>query len=69
MSKVVVMASLGLAVWVAGCATWDEMNRPEKGAVMGGTGGAVAGAVTGGPIGAAVDAGVGGYAGHHEAQK
>ncbi|HYC46572.1 MAG TPA: YMGG-like glycine zipper-containing protein [Burkholderiales bacterium] len=51
-----------------GCATWNEMDRTEKGTAVGATGGAVVGGIIGGPIGAAVGAGVGGYAGHHEAK-
>jgi len=69
MRKTLAITSLALATLATGCATWGEMDRPEKGATVGATGGAVAGAVVGGPIGAAVGAGIGGYAGHHEAKK
>ena len=52
----------------AGCATWSDMGKNEKGTAVGATGGALAGAVVGGPVGAAVGAGIGGYAGHYETQ-
>ena len=54
------------AILLGGCATWNEMDRSERGLAVGATGGAVVGGVVGGPIGAAVGAGLGGYAGHHE---
>jgi hypothetical protein len=54
------------AMLLSGCATWNEMDRNERGLAVGATGGAVVGGVLGGPLGAAVGAGVGGYAGHHE---
>ena len=54
---------------LAGCATWHDMDRSEKGTAVGATGGAIVGAVVGGPVGAAVGAGVGGYAGHYESDK
>jgi hypothetical protein len=54
---------------LAGCATWNSMDRQEKGTAVGATGGAVVGAAVGGPVGAAVGAGVGGYAGHYETKK
>jgi hypothetical protein len=55
-----------LAVSLGGCATWNDMNRSEKGTAVGATGGAVVGAAVGGPVGAAVGAGIGGYTGHHQ---
>jgi hypothetical protein len=55
-----------LAALNSGCATWDGMERSEKGVAVGATGGAVVGAILGGPFGAAIGAGVGGYAGHHQ---
>lgn len=55
-----------LALLTSGCATWEEMDRSERGLAVGATGGAVVGGIVGGPIGAAVGAGIGGYAGHHE---
>jgi hypothetical protein len=61
------MCALAVAALGSGCATWDDMDRSERGLAAGATGGAVVGGVLGGPIGAAIGAGVGGYAGHHEA--
>ena len=56
-------------VAVAGCSTWHEMDRTEKGTAVGATGGALMGAAVGGPVGeVGVGAGVGGYAGHYETQ-
>jgi hypothetical protein len=60
------MSAVALAASLAGCATWDQMDRSEKGTAVGATGGAVAGAAVAGPVGAAVGAGVGAYAGHHQ---
>lgn len=60
--------ALALVATVAGCATWSEMPRTEKGTAVGATGGALVGAAVGGPVGAVVGAGVGGYTGHYEAQ-
>jgi hypothetical protein len=48
----------------AGCASWNNMDKAEKGTAIGATTGAVAGAAVGGPVGAAVGAGVGGVIGH-----
>jgi hypothetical protein len=59
-------SAVALATLLAGCATWGEMERSEKGTAVGATGGAVVGAAVGGPVGALVGAGVGGYAGHHQ---
>ena len=58
------ISMIGLA---AGCATWGDMERSEKGTAIGATGGALAGAAVGGPIGAVVGAGAGAYVGHHQA--
>ncbi len=58
--------AVALVLLTAGCATWHDMDRSEKGTAVGATGGALAGAVVGGPVGAVVGAGVGGYAGHHQ---
>ncbi|HVO89354.1 MAG TPA: peptidoglycan-binding domain-containing protein [Casimicrobiaceae bacterium] len=60
-------SALAAASLLAGCATWHDMDRSEKGTAVGATGGAIVGAAVGGPIGAAVGAGVGGYTGHYEA--
>jgi len=67
--KIVAVLGLTLAALSSGCATWDDMDRSEKGLAVGATGGAVVGGVLGGPIGAAIGAGVGGYAGHHESDR
>jgi osmotically inducible lipoprotein OsmB len=61
-----IAAVLGAVLMLGGCATWDGMERSERGLAVGATGGAVVGGVLGGPLGAAIGAGVGGYAGHHE---
>ena len=58
--------AIALVTLLAGCATWNDMDRSEKGTATGATTGAVVGAVVGGPVGAAVGAGVGGYVGHHQ---
>jgi hypothetical protein len=60
------VAALAVASMLAGCATWDHMDRQEKGTATGATGGALVGAAVGGPVGAVVGAAAGGYAGHHE---
>ena len=57
-----------LVLLFAGCATWGEMERSEKGTAVGATGGALAGAAVGGPVGAVVGAGAGAYVGHHQGQ-
>jgi hypothetical protein len=58
--------AVALVLVTAGCATWHDMDRNEKGTAVGATSGALAGAVVAGPVGAVVGAGVGGYAGHHQ---
>ena len=58
--------AIALASMLAGCATWNEMDRSERGLAVGATGGALVGAAVGGPPGAVVGAAVGGYTGHHE---
>lgn len=69
-SKVIgYVGALVLVSAFAGCATWESMDRSEKGTAVGATGGAVVGAALGGPVGAAVGAGVGGYTGHYEANE
>jgi hypothetical protein len=62
------LAVLLLAALGSGCATWEGMDRSERGLAIGATGGAVVGGVFGGPIGAAIGAGAGGYVGHHQAK-
>lgn len=54
-----------LTLVLAGCASWHNMDKPEKGTTIGATGGAVTGALVGGPVGAVVGAGVGAYAGNY----
>src|SRR5271154_1606938 len=49
---------LAIGATVAGCSSWEGMDKTE-GTVVGGAGGAVAGAVVAGPIGA-VAGGIGG---------
>jgi len=60
------LAALAMITMLGGCATWNHMDRQEKGTATGATGGAIVGAAVGGPIGAAVGAAAGGYAGHYE---
>lgn len=60
--------ALALVSLLAGCATWNSMDRQEKGTATGAAGGALVGAAVGGPVGAVVGAGVGGYAGHYETE-
>ena len=62
-------AAIAAVTAVTGCATWNSMDRDEKGTAVGATGGAVVGAAVGGPVGALVGAGVGAYAGHYESDK
>ncbi|MGZ8255352.1 MAG: glycine zipper domain-containing protein [Burkholderiaceae bacterium] len=53
------------AVLAAGCSTWDNMSRQEKGTVIGaGTGAAVGGATVGGPLGTIGGAAAGGVVGN-----
>jgi phage tail tape-measure protein len=58
------VAAAAIVSLFAGCASWKDMSRTEKGTAIGATTGAVAGAAVGGPVGAAVGAGVGGVVGH-----
>lgn len=62
------VAALAVASMLAGCATWNHMDRQEKGTTVGATGGALVGAAVGGPVGAVVGAAAGGYTGHYETQ-
>ena len=59
------VAVLSLA---AGCSTWDNMSRTERGTTVGAGGGAVAGAAVGGPVGAVVGGVAGGAVGHEAAK-
>lgn len=53
------------AVLAAGCSTWDNMSRQEKGTVIGGaTGAAVGSATLGGPVGTIGGAAAGGVIGN-----
>ena len=66
-SNLIVRAgAIALVALSAGCATWNEMDRSERGTATGAAGGALVGAAVGGPVGAALGAGVGGYVGHHQ---
>src|SRR6266545_5246471 len=56
--------AIALAALLASCATWNRMDKPEKGMAIGGASGAVVGAAVGGPVGAVIGAGAGGYVGH-----
>jgi hypothetical protein len=65
--RVRLLAAAAFAVAVStGCATWNDMDRSEKGTAVGATGGAVVGGVLGGPIGAGIGAAAGGYGGYHQ---
>ena len=66
MRRTLSIAGLALLATLAGCGTWNDMERSEKGETIGATSGAVVGAIVGGPIGAGIGGAVGGYAGHHE---
>jgi hypothetical protein len=48
---------------LSGCATWDKLDRTEKGAVIGAGGGAVLGGAMGGSTGAVIGAVIGGVGG------
>jgi hypothetical protein len=60
------VAALAVLAMLGGCATWNHMDRQEKGTATGATGGALVGAAVGGPVGAAVGAVAGGDTGHYE---
>jgi hypothetical protein len=53
---------------LAGCSTWQRMDKTE-GTIAGGAGGAVAGALVGGPVGAVVGGVGGAYVGHETTGK
>ena len=57
-SLILLAAALAMG-GLSGCATWDKLDRTEKGAVIGAGSGAVLGGVVGGTKGAVVG-GVGG---------
>lgn len=48
---------------LSGCATWDKLDRTERGAVIGTGGGAAVGGVVGGTKGAVLGGVAGGVAG------
>jgi hypothetical protein len=72
MSLVILTAAIVLG-GLSGCATWDKLDRTEKGAVIGAGGGALLGGAVGGTKGAViggVGGGVaGGVIGHHTDDK
>ncbi len=55
------LVSLPLAL--SSCSTWDKLNKTEKGAVIGGTGGALIGSEVGEGAGGAILGGAAGAAG------
>ncbi len=59
---VVLVAALALS-GLSGCATWDKLDRTERGALIGAGGGAVVGGVVGGTKGAVLGGVGGGVAG------
>jgi osmotically inducible lipoprotein OsmB len=63
------IAAAALCLGAAGCATYDEMSRSEKGALLGAGVGAVGGAAlsNGGALGTAAGAAAGGFIGHEVA--
>jgi uncharacterized protein YcfJ len=52
-----------LSLMLAGCTHWRQLNRKEKGAVIGAGTGAVIGSAVGGPVGTVVGGVSGGLAG------
>ena len=61
--KKVIAISL-IAGCLSGCATWDKLDKTEKGAVIGaGSGAVVGGAMTGDAKGALIGGAVGGVGG------
>jgi len=53
------------ALMAAGCSTWDNMSKQEKGTVIGGAAGAAVGnAAVGGPLGTIGGAAAGGVIGN-----
>jgi hypothetical protein len=62
------VSAIAILAALAGCSTWERMDKTE-GALAGGAGGAVAGAVVGGPVGAVVGGVGGAYVGHETTGK
>jgi hypothetical protein len=60
---VMVLVAVLMMCGLAGCATWDKLDRTEKGAIIGAGGGAVVGGVVGGTKGAVLGGVGGGVAG------
>ena len=59
---VLIVGMVGI-IGLSSCATWDKLDRTEKGAVIGTGGGAVLGGVAGGTQGAVLGGVAGGVAG------
>lgn len=65
-------ATLLAVCGVTGCATWDKLDKTERGAVIGTGGGAAVGAAVGGTKGAVLGGVAGGVAGgvfEHQREK
>jgi murein L,D-transpeptidase YcbB/YkuD len=62
------VTAFAIVAALAGCSSWQSMDKTE-GTVAGGAGGAVAGAVVGGPVGAVVGGVGGAYVGNEVAGK
>lgn len=62
------VAAVAVLAALAGCSSWQRMDKTE-GTVVGGAGGAVAGAMVGGPVGAVVGGVGGAYVGNEVAGK
>jgi|GEM_PF-1147450 len=72
-SQTILFFAMVLAVCgVTGCATWEKLDKTERGAVIGTGGGAAVGAAVGGTKGAVLGGVAGGVAGgvfEHEREK
>ena len=69
---ILIFATLLAVCSMTGCATWDKLDKTEKGAVIGAGGGAAIGAAVGGTKGAVLGGAAGGVAGGvigHEQEK
>lgn len=69
MNKIMTLITIGIFMIVAsGCSTWDKLDRTERGAIIGGGGGALVGGAAGGGggalLGGAAGAVGGGVIGH-----
>lgn len=66
MQRSKLIAALVISAGLAGCSTWDNLSRADKGAAIGAGAGAVVGnAVGGGALGTVGGAVVGGAAGRY----